>query len=233
MVCSGTYPLRPGAVHAPRISSVDFRRPRLHRFRRARPRQGQRHDRHGARAARTRSDERAGRGDRGSDALQHFRGPDEDQRGFLGHAPPRRLMDFLARPQDADLQAQAERQVPGRRAFLLEGRQVLLRALRGEGFDQQGQGLLRIDPVDRHARPEYGRAQFQGPELRGAVSPRHGNGCHHRREERGGRSDEPGRHRALQTVVLDQGRVDHSRQMGRLSRTGKDSARARDLSLHF
>ena len=39
-------------------------------------------------------------------------------------------LDVLARSQDADLQAEAGRQVPGRRALHLQGREVLLRARR-------------------------------------------------------------------------------------------------------
>ena len=64
-------------------------------------------------------------------------------------------------------------------------------------FDQQGQGLLRLDPVDRHARPDDGRAQFQGSELRGALPPRPRHGGYPRREERSDRGDRPGRHRPL------------------------------------
>ena len=92
-----------------------------------------------------------------SDALQHLRGPDEDQRGLLGHAAARRQMGLFVRSQDADLHAQAERQVPGRRAVLVQGRQVLLRALRRQGLDQQGQGLLRLDRV-RSTRPTRRRS---------------------------------------------------------------------------
>ena len=135
-----------------------LRRRRPRGVRGPRLRQGQRHHRHGARAARPRSDDRAGRRDRRGDALQHLRGPDQDQRGLLGHAAAGRQMDLLARPQDPDLHPQAERQVPGRRALLVQGRQVLVRALRRQGLDQQGQGVLRLDRIDRHARSDDGRA---------------------------------------------------------------------------
>ena len=104
----------------------------------------------------------AGRRDRRSDALQHLRGPDQDQRGLLGHAAARREMGLLARSQDPDLHPEAERQVPGRRVLLVQGRQVLVRALRRQGLDQQGQGFLRLDRIDRHARSDDGRAQVQG-----------------------------------------------------------------------
>ncbi len=145
-------PALSGAVHAPRIAVVDFRRLRPCRLRRPRVRQGQRDHRHGARAARPRPDGGARRSDRRDHPLQHLRGPDEDQRGLLGDPAARREVDLLARPQDADLCAQAERQVPGWRAFHVKGRQVLLRAVRGQGFDQQGQGLLRLDRI-RSKRP--------------------------------------------------------------------------------
>ena len=176
---------------------------------------------------------RAGGGDRGSDALQHLRGADEDQRGLLGHAAAGREMGLLARSQDADLHAEAERQVSGRRAVLVEGRQIFLRALRRQGFDQQGQGLLRLDRIDRHARSDDGRAQVQGAELRGAVPSRHGHGGDPRREERGDRSHQSRRHRPLQALLLDQGLVDHARQVGRLSRRGENPDRPCDLPLHL
>ena len=67
-------------------------------------------------------------------------------------------------------------------------------------FDQQGQGVLRLDRVDRNPRPADGRAPFQGAELSGAVSPRQRDRGHPRREERGERGDEPGRHRPLQAL---------------------------------
>ncbi len=71
-------------------------------------------------------------------------------------------------------------------------------------FDQQGQSLLRLDRVDRDARPADRRAAFQGAELPGAVSSGHRNRRDHRREERGERGDQPGRHRPLQVRLLDQ-----------------------------
>ena len=196
MLWSG-LPLVSGAVHAPRIAVADFRRLRPRRVRRPRLSQGQRDHRHGARAAGPRSDGGARRGDRRDHPLQHLRGADEDQRGLLGDAAARRKVDLLARPQDTDLHAQAERQVPGWRAFHRKGRQVLLRAFRRQGLDQQGQGLLRLDRIDRDARSNDRRPAFQGPELRGAVPSRHEHRRHPRREERGERGDRPGRHRAL------------------------------------
>ena len=97
-------------------------------------------------------------------------------------------MGLLARSQDPDLHAQAEHQVSGRRAVLVEGREVFLRALRREGIDEQGQGLLRLDRIDRHARSDDGGAQVQAAELRGALSSGHGYRGHPRREERDDRS---------------------------------------------
>src|SRR5271154_7475294 len=61
-------------------------------------------------------------------------------------------MEFLARSEDADLQSEEGRQIPGRRAVLLQGRQVLVRALRGQGLHEQGKGVLRFDRVDRRER---------------------------------------------------------------------------------
>ncbi len=53
--------------------------------------------------------------------------------------------------------------------------------------------------------------KFKEPSFEALVPPRHGNGGDPRREERGERGDEPGRHRALQARLLDEGRVDHAR----------------------
>ena len=75
--------------------------------------------------------------------------------------------------------------------------------------------------------------KIQGAELRGALPPRHGHGCNPRREERGKRGDESGRHRPVQAFVLDEGRLRHARQVGRLSRAGEDPARSRNVPLHF
>ncbi len=232
VLCSG-FLASLGAFHAPRLPPYPHARPCLHGVGKRRLRQGQRDDRHGARAAGARSDQRAGGGDRRGHALQHLRGPDEDQRGLLGHAASGREMGLLARSQDPDLHAQAERQVSGRRAVLVEGRQIFLRALRRDGIDKQGQGLLRLDRIDRHARSDDGGAQVQAAELRGAVSSGHGYRGHPRREERDGRSHQSRRHRTLQALLLGKGLVDHARQVGRLSRRGEDPARSRDLPLHL
>ena len=113
MVWSAGHSQRLGAFHAPRLSSIRFRQSRPHCFSRTCPRQGQRHDWHGARTARARSDQRAGGGDRPGHALHDLRRTDEDQRGLLGDPSSRRVVDLFSRSQDADLQAEAGRQVPG------------------------------------------------------------------------------------------------------------------------
>ena len=141
----------------------------------------------------------ARRRDRRDRALQHLRGADEDQRGLLGHAAARRKMDVLARPQDADLHAQAGRQVPGRRAVHLQGREILVRALRAprtrptrtRRSSPRSSRSTRSDPATR-------RAEFKEPSFDGAVPSRPEHRRHHRREERGERGDQPGRHRPLQ-----------------------------------
>ena len=60
--------------------------------------------------------------------------------------------------------------------------------------------------------------KFKDAELRGAVPSRHEHRRHPRREERGDRGDQSGRHRPLQARLLDEGRLDHPRQVGRLPR---------------
>ncbi len=64
------------------------------------------------------------------------------------------------------------RQVPGRRGVFLQGRQILVRARRGQGLDQQGKGVLRLDRIDRRQRSRRRHAEVQGAELPGLVSPR-------------------------------------------------------------
>ena len=232
MVERPSHPLE--RLHAPRLSICLHSGPRPLRRVRLRLRQGQRHDRHGARAAGARSDQRAGGGDRRSDALQHLRGTDEDQRGLLGHAAAGRKVGLLARSQDPDLHPQAERQVPGRRALLLEGRQISRSSgSRRRTRPTRTRGSSPSIEFDRDARPDDGGAQVQGPKLRGAVSPRHGYGGHPRREKRRRRSDQPGRHRTLQALLVDQGLLAHARQVGRLPRRGEDPANARYVPLHL
>ena len=80
--------------------------------------------------------------------------------------------DLLARSQDADLHAEAERQVPGRRAVLLEGRQVLVRALRRKDSTNKDKAFFASIESIETPDPNDRRAQFQGAELRGAVSSR-------------------------------------------------------------
>ena len=174
----------------------------------------------------------AGRGDWRSDAVQHLRGTDEDQRRLLGHAAAGRKVGLLARSQDPDLHPQAERQVSGRRAVHLQGRQIIVRALRGQGLDQQGQGIFRLDRFDRDARSDDCRAQVQGAELRGAVSSRHGTAVILDEKSAAGEATSPvgtGPYK----LSLDQGLVADARQVGRLPRRGEDPADARHVPLHL
>ncbi len=161
-----------------------------------------------------------------------FEGLTKINEDFSDHAAAGGKMELLARPQDADLHSAQGRQVPGRRDVFLQGREILLRARRGQGLDQQGKSLLRLDRIDRRQRPRRRHAEVQGSELPGPVPPRPEHRCHRRREERGERSDQPGRHRPLQARCLEQGFVGHARQMGRLPRRRQDRHRARDVPLH-
>ena len=89
-----------------------------------------------------------------------FEGLDQDQRATSRVTPLlAEKLDAFARFEDADLQAEEGRQFPGRRSVFLQGRQVLVRALRGQGFHQQGEGVLRLDRVDRRCRPLRRRAR--------------------------------------------------------------------------
>ena len=105
------------------------------------------------------------------------------------------------------LNAEAGRQIPGRRAVHVEGREVLVRALRRQGFDQQGQGVLRLDRVDRRAAiPAKVVLTFKEPSFAALFHLGYQHRGHPRREERGDRGDQSRRHRALQARQLEQGR---------------------------
>ena len=155
--------------------------------------------------------------------ITNLRGPDQDQEDFSVTPLLAEKWTFSPDLKTLTFKLTSRRQFPGRRALHLEGREVLLRARRGEGLDQQGQGVLRLDRVDRHARPDDGVAQLQGAELPGALSPRPQHRGDHRREERGDQGDQPGRHRPLQVRDLEQGRLGHAGQVGRLSRRRRRS----------
>ena len=58
------------------------------------------------------------------------------------------FLDLLEGFEDPHSQSQEGREVSGRRSLFLEGREVLVRAFWRQGFHQQGQGVLRLDPVD-------------------------------------------------------------------------------------
>ena len=131
-------------------------------------------------------------------ALQYFRGPDEDQRGLLGHASAGRNVDLLARPQDADLQAAGRTSSfrTASRSRRKTSSSPSSASARKNSTNKDKAFFASIELIETPDR-QHGRASIQGAKLRGAVSPRHGHRRDHRREERGGRGDEPGRHWTL------------------------------------
>ena len=160
-------------------------------------------DRHGARAAGARSDHGAGRGDRRGRPLQRARGPDEDQRWT---ARSRRCWP-RAGPSTPDgktlhLQAEAGRQVPGRRGRSTSSdvKFSFERAKAAEDSTNKAKKAVFDNDQPRSTRPTRTTVIAHAQQRRRQLPLPHGreHGGHPRSEERGDDGDQAGRHRALQ-----------------------------------
>ena len=135
----------------------------------ARPRQGQRNDRHGARAAWARSDSAPAAAIGEVTHFNIFEGLTKINEDFSvtpllaekwDFSPDLKTLTFTLKP---NIKFQDDE------PFSSKDVKYSFERYAAKEFDEQGQGLLRLDRIDRHARSDDGGAQVQAAKLRGAV----------------------------------------------------------------